>query len=150
MVGLRHSSLAHLLDKGSPLTALFGTLSEKWAPGGGDDEAPETAVYSSRNAVDLAIGSWNKTGRVPHEILRRLAGHHVKGVYRLTYLAVNGDGLVSLRHPLFVIVGGEYKEGTGDLWAAKGEIPADRIPEMAKLTHLQFVLNTFFQGTGLM
>ena len=65
MVGLRHSSLAHLLDKGSPLPALFCALSRNWDPGVGDDDASNTFIHSLCAAIDLAVGAWDETGQEP-------------------------------------------------------------------------------------
>ena len=73
-------------------------------------------------------------------------GRHAEGFDQLTYLKVDGDGLVSLFHPLFCVAGGEYEEGPGDLWEEKGEIPVDGFLDMANLTPLYCALNTLFGG----
>ena len=133
MVGRRHSSLACILDKESPLTALFGALLKKWALGAGENEAPKTAVCFSRAAVDLSGSDRAETGRASHEVLCTLAGRHTKGVNRLAFLTVDGYGLVSLLHFLFNVAGGKYEEGPGNIWAVKGEIQSDRILMLANV-----------------
>ena len=146
MVGCRFSSLARILDEGSPPPALFGTILKKWEPG--DDEAPNTAICSSRATVNLAVGAWAETWWAPHELFCTLTGRHSKGVDQLTFFAVDGDGLVSLLRSLFVIAGGEYKEGPGNLWLVKGEIPAEGLPTLVNFNSLQFSLNALFRGIG--
>ena len=44
-------------------------------------------------------------------------------------------------------MGGKYAEGSGDLWAVKEEIPADRLLILVKFTPLHFALNALFHGT---
>ena len=120
MAGQLCSSLFRLLDEGSPPPALISVLSKKWTPCAGDEEAPDTNIRLSHAAINLAVGARAKTGWVTHEILRTLAGRHAKGVDRLTFLAVYGDGLVSLLHSLFCVTGGKYEERPGNLWTVKG------------------------------
>ena len=115
--------------------------------GAGNDEAPKTAVHLSRAAVELTVGAWDNTERAPHEILHTLMGHHAKGVDRLTFLVVDGDGLVYLFHSLFCITGGKHEERPINIWAVKGEILAARIPMLVKLTPLHFELKLLFRGT---
>ena len=74
----------------------------------GDNEACKTSVCLSCAAVELSVGARAETGQAPHELLRTLAGHHSKGVDRLTFLAFERDGIFSLLHSIFIIVGGEY------------------------------------------
>ena len=73
-------------------------------------------------------------------------GHHAEGFNRLTFLVVDGDGRVSLLCSLFVVVGGEYVKGPGDIWAVKGYILAVRLLMLVKLTPLRFSLNALFRG----
>ena len=103
MVGPRHSSLARLLDEGSPPTTIFATLSKKWTPGAGDIEAFETTVWSLRVTVDLTLVEQAKTGGAPHEILHTITGNHAEGVNWLTLLTVNGYGLIYLLQSLYCI-----------------------------------------------
>ena len=60
----------------------------------GDDEFSKTYIFSLRTAVNLAVGAWDKNGRASHNILCTLAERHAKGFDQLTFLAVDGDGLV--------------------------------------------------------
>ena len=71
----------------------------------GDDEALETAGCSSHAAVNFAVGIRADTGRAPHKLLRTFDGRHAEGFNRLTFLAVDGDGLVSILHSLFYTAG---------------------------------------------
>ena len=114
---------------------------KKWASGAGDNEAPVTNICSSCAAIDLVIGSRNKTGWATHDLLRILTGRHNEGFNQITFLIVHGDGLVSVIKSLFVLTEGYYKEGTGDLWEVKGEIPANGFPMLVNLTPLHFDLN---------
>ena len=55
---------------------------------------------------------------------------------------VDRDDLIYLFHSLFCFTGGNYKEGPGDIWEVKGEIPDNDLPMLVKLTPLHFALNT--------
>ena len=69
-----------------------------------------------------------------HELLCTLAECHTEGVDQLNFLAVDTAGLFPLPHPLFVVAGGKYKEGTGDMWAIKEEIPDNWPPMLVNMT----------------
>ena len=47
-------------------------------------------------------------------------------------------------------MGGKYQDGTGDIWAMKGEIQVDSLLAMFKLTPLHFALNASLRGAARM
>ena len=98
-------------------------------------------------ATNLTIGQWDEIGKDPHEFLCTLAGSHDKGTNRITFLAVDGDGLVPHFHPLFCVVGGKYEEGLGNLWEVKGGILDDGLLTLVKLTPPHLALNLSFRGS---
>ena len=101
MVGRRQLSLFRILDEGSPPPAIFFSLLKKWVPGGDDNVASKTSVRLLRASVNLVVIAWDEIRQAHHKLLCTLAGHHAKGFDRITFLAVDGDGLVSLFHSLF-------------------------------------------------
>ena len=77
-------------------------------------------------------------------------GSHTERVDQITFLAVDGDGLVSLIHSLFLVLGGKYQDVTGDILEMEGEIQVDSLLAMLKLTPLHFALNASLRGAARM
>ena len=98
-------------------------------------------------APGLYVGSLAKTGLPPYKILLSLVVHHTKGFDQLILLAIYREVLVLILHYLFCVAGGEYREGTGYLWAAKGKIPSNGIIALVKMSPLRFSYNVAFRGT---
>ena len=119
-------------------------------PGAGGNELPKTAIFFLRATVNLDVISRGETRQSPHYMFCTPVGSHTERVDRITFLAVDGDGLVSLIHPLVVVLGGKYQDETGDIWEMKGEIQVGNLLAMFKLTPLHFALNVSLLGAARM
>ena len=80
------------------------------------------------------------------ETLRNLVLRKVEGVDKLSFLAVNGVGEVSVLHSLFCVGESAGDFTAGDLFAIRGEIPAVGLPEVFCLDPLLFASNSPFVG----
>ena len=69
--------------------------------GMGDDDSLETSGHSSCAAADLSTVALDETGRAPYKILLSLLGIHFKGVYHLTLLTINVEGLMLILYSIF-------------------------------------------------
>ena len=81
------------------------------------------------------------------ETLRNLVLWKIDWVDKLSFLAVNGVGEVSVLHSLFCVgeSAGDFTEG--DLYAIRGEIPAAGLPVVVRLEPLLLASNFPFVGT---
>ena len=75
---------------------------------------------------------WIKLVAPPYKILLSLAVRHTKGFDQLNLLAIYIEVLVLILRYLFCVAGGEYGEGTGYLWSAKGKIPSNGIIALSR------------------
>ena len=82
------------------------------------------------------------------ETLRNLVIRKVEGVDKLSFLAVNGSGEVSVLHSLFCVGESVGDFTAGDLFAIRGEIPAVGLPGVVHLEPLLFASNFPFVGTS--
>ena len=57
------------------------------------------------------------------------------------------DGLVSVLYSLFLVGESAYKDGTGELFSIRGEIPDDGLPTIMRLEAIHFAANSSFVGT---
>ena len=67
---------------------------------------------------------------------------------KLSFLAVNGVGEVSVLHSFFCVGESAGDFTAGDLFAIRGEIPAVGLPEVVRLEPLLFASNFPFVGTS--
>ena len=81
------------------------------------------------------------------DTLINLVLRKVEGVEKLSFLAVNGAGEVSVLHSLFCVGEGVGDFTAGDLFAIRGEIPAVGLPGVVRLEPLLFASKFPFVGT---
>ena len=72
----------------------------------------------------------------------------VEGLYKLSFLAVNGAGEVSVLYSLLCVGESAGDFTAGDLFAIRGEIPAVGLPAVVRLEPLLFASNNPFVGTS--
>ena len=88
MVHHGRSSLAHLLENGTPPSALFTGLAKKWESGVAEDKA-FVVGRSLHVAVDLDVGALVKTGRATFDLLMSLLGRRSEGLNCLALLTID-------------------------------------------------------------
>ena len=81
------------------------------------------------------------------ETLWNLVLWKIDGANKLSFLAVNSVGEVSVLHSLFCLGESAGEFTAGDLYAICGEIPADGLPVVVRLDPLLFASNFSFVGT---
>ena len=140
------SSLTHVLDDGIPPVALFVALEKRWASGVVEYET-FAAEGSSRADFNLDVGALVYTSRAPFEIPRSLVGRRLEGLDCLALPTIHDDGVVAVLHSMFYVAASEYEDGTGFLWAMKGDLPQEGIPTLVKFSPLHFACNTAFWET---
>ena len=115
----------------------------------GGTQSPQyfTASHSLQSNTDSATGAVSDTGYPLLEALGALVLRGAEGLERLALLAVNEDGLISVLHSLFLIGESAYKDGTGELFAIRGETPADGLLAIVQLKAIHFAANSSFVGT---
>ena len=79
--------------------------------------------------------------------LRNLVLRKVDGVDKLSFLAVNSVGEVSVLHSLLCVGESAGDFTAGDLFEIRGEIPAAGLPVVVRLEPLLFASNFPFVGT---
>ena len=82
------------------------------------------------------------------DTLRNLVLRKVEGVEKLSFLAINGAGEVSVLHSLFCVGESAGDFTAGDLFEIRGEIPAVGLPVVVRLEPLLFASNFPFVGTS--
>ena len=145
MVG-RRSTYAKVLGESDAPLALNKHLARYWAaadapqynPGG---RATRSTTYPSTGAV-AAVGF------PVLDTLRNLFLRKVEGVGKLSFLAINGAGEVSVLHSLFCVGESAGDFTAGDLFAIQGEISAVGLPGVVRLKPLLFASNFPFVGTS--
>ena len=80
------------------------------------------------------------------DTLTNLFLRKVEGVDKLSFLAINGAGEVSVLHSLFCFGESAGDFTAGDLFAIRGEIPAVSLPEVVRLELLLFASNSPLWG----
>ena len=81
------------------------------------------------------------------ETLRNLVLRKIYGVDKLSFLAVNGVGEISILHSVFCVGESAGDFTAGDLYAIRVEIPAAGLPVVVRLESLLFASNFPFVGT---
>ena len=126
-----------MMDNGIPPMALLSVLL------GATEDKAFAAGRSLRTAVDMDIEALLETGGATFELLRSLAGRRLESLDHL-FLTIDSEGLFVVLQSLFYVAASEYKDGPGDLWAVKGELPSKGIPTQVKLSLLNFACNAYF------
>ena len=67
--------------------------------------------------TDSATGAVINTGFPVLEALGYFVSRSAEGLVKLTLIAGNIEGLVSILHSLFLVGGSAYEDGTGDIFA---------------------------------
>ena len=93
------------------------------------------------------MGAVSDTGFPLLKALGALVSRGTEGIDKLSLLAVIKDGLVSVLHSLFLVGESAYKEGPGELFSIRGEIPADGLPAIMRIEAIHFAANSSFVGT---
>ena len=134
-----------VLDNGDFPLGLFKQLTNKWAVPEFTQEL--TASRSLHSSTDSTTGAVSNTVFPVLEALGALVSRGAEGLNKLALLAINRDGLVSVLHSLVLVGGSAYKDGPGELFAIRGEIPANRLPAIVQLEAIHLAANSSFLGT---
>ena len=102
---------------------------------------------ATRSTTDPATGAVADVGHPVLETLQNLVLWKVYWVDKLSFLAVNSVGEVSVFHSLFCVGGSAGDFTAGDLFAIRGEIPAAGLPVVVRLKPLLCASNFPFVGT---
>ena len=135
-----HLSLfSQVLDKGDAPLGLFKYPAKKWVV----PEAPQdfTASRSLRLNTDSATGAVSDTGFLVIKALGALVLRGDEGLDKLTLLALNEDGLVSVLRSLFQVGESAYEDGPGELFAIRSDITSDGLPAIVRLKAINFASN---------
>ena len=103
---------------------------------------------ATRSTADPSTGAVAAVGFLVLDTLRNLVLWKVEGVDKLSFLAVNGAGEVSVLHSLFCFGESAGDFTAGDLFAIRGEIPAVGLPVVVRLEPLLFASKLPFVGTS--
>ena len=122
---------SQVLDEGDALLGLFKYLSKKWS--GPRDPQDFTASRSLHSNTDSVMGAVSDTDFPVLKALGYLVSRGVEGLDKLALLAVNKDGLVFVLHSLFLVGESACKDGPGELFAIRREIPADGFHTIVRL-----------------
>ena len=105
---------------------IFKYLVKKWTV----PKAPQYFI-ASRSLwlnTDSATGDASDTVFPVLKALGDLVLRGAEGLNKIALLAVNKDGLISVLHSLFLVGESTYKDGPGELFSIRGEIPANGLP----------------------
>ena len=142
----RRSNYAQALDEGDAPMSLYKHLAVTWAVP--DSFPAETTGRSTRSSEDPSTGAVAATGLPVFEALRNLVTRNVEGISKITLLAANEAGEVSLLHSLFVAGSNATDYSAGSLYALRGEIPTEGLPTVVRLEAIHFASNYEFLGTA--
>ena len=78
--------------------------------------------------TDSATGDASDTVFPVLKALGDLVLRGAEGLNKIALLAVNKDGLIYVLHSLFLVGESTYKDGPGELFSIRGEIPANGLP----------------------
>ena len=106
-----------------------------------------TASRYLRSNTESATGAVSDTDLPVLEALGALVSRGAEGLDKISLLAVNEDGLVSVLHSLFLVGESAYKDGPRKLSAIRGKIPADGLPTIVRIEAIHFAANSSFVGT---
>ena len=81
-------------------------------------------------------------------MLRNLVTRNVEGISKISLLAANEAGEVSLLHSFFVTGSSACDYSASSLYALRGEIPTEGLPTVVRLEALHFAANSEFLGTA--
>ena len=142
----RRANYAEVLVETEALIALYKHLAKYWAV---TDTPPEDpGRRATRSTADPATGAVAAVGLPVLETLRNLVLWKFDGVDKLSFLAVNSVGEVSVLHSLFCVGESADDFTAGDLFAIQGDIPAAGLPAVFRLELLLFAANFPFVGTA--
>ena len=139
------STLRGRLEEGDSFSSLYDALETKWKV-----PLPSSSDGSRRNRTgyDIGVGATADSGTGILEFLANLLSRRSAGLDRLVLAVVSGAGGVDLVHSLFLVNGSEYEEDLPEVWGIVGEIPAEGLPAITRLTSMIFANNTTFTGTS--
>ena len=144
----RRANYAEVLVKTEAPIALYKNLAKYWAV---TDTPPEDPVgRATRSTADPATAAVASVELPILETLRNLVLWKVDGVDKLSFLAVNSVGEVSVLHSLFCVGESAGDFTAGELFAIRGEIPAAGLPVAVCLEPLLFASNFPFFGTPML
>ena len=135
----RRASYAQVLIDTEALIALYKHLARYWAVP--DTPTEDLGGRATRSNVDTTTGAVSAVGLPVLETLRNLVLWNIDGVDKLSFLAINGVGEISVLHPLFCVGESEGDFTAGDLYAICGEIPTAGLPVVVRLKPLLFASN---------
>ena len=141
----RHANHAEVLVETEAPIALYKHLAKYWAV---TDTPPEDpGGRATRSTADPATGAVATVGIPVRETLWNLVLQKVDEFDKISFLAVNSVGEVSVLHSLFCVGESAGDFTAGDLFTIRGEIPAAGLPVVVRLEPLIFASNFPFVGT---
>ena len=145
MVGQR-STYSEVLGESDALLALHKHLARYWAAADAPQDDP--GGRATRSTADPSTDPVATVGFPVLDTIINLVLRKVEGVEKLSFLAVNGAGEVSVLHSLFCVGESAGDFTAGDLFAIRCEIPAVGFPVFVRLEPLLFAFNFPFVGTS--
>ena len=129
MVGWRSTYSEVLGELDAPL-ALHKHLARYWAAADAPQDDP--GGRATRSTTDPSTGAMAAVGFPVLDTLRNLVLRKVEGVDKLSFLALNGVGEVSVLHSLFCVRESAGDSKKGNIFAIWGEIPAVVLPGVVR------------------
>ena len=144
MSGGRASYAQVLVETEAPIV-LYKHLARYWAVP--DTPLEDPGGQATRSNADPATGAVAAVGLPVFKTLQNLILRNIDGADKLSFLAVNSVGEVSVLHSLFCVGESAGDFTVGNLYAICGEIPAAGLPVVVRLDPLLFASNFPFVGT---